>query len=287
MLPAREQGRAAILERSFCCVNLEAMPDASDYDIRFSGIKRLYGAQGLEALRQAHVCVVGVGGVGSWTAEALARTGIGALTLIDLDEVCLSNVNRQLPALTEAVGHAKVDVLRRRIAGINPECSVSAIAEFFTPASADRLLESSYSYVVDAIDAVSNKCLLLARCRAKNLPVITLAGAGGRRDPTAIKIADLAFSAHDRLLRAVRKTLRTEFSFPTGDKVPFGIPSVFSTEPPVFPQPDGTVCEKPAAGEETRLNCNSGYGSATFVTGAFGFAAAAHVVKEIAETAAR
>jgi tRNA threonylcarbamoyladenosine dehydratase len=257
------------------------MPRSSDYDIRFSGIQRLYGAEGLAALRYADVCVVGVGGVGSWTAEALARSGIGALTLIDLDEVCLSNVNRQLPALTAEVGQAKVEVLKRRIAGINPECRVEAIAEFFAPSSADRLLGVPFTYVIDAIDTVSNKCLLLARCRAQNLPVITLAGAGGRRDPTAIKVDDLAFAAHDRLLRAVRKKLRAEYAFPATNGVPFGIPSVFSTERPVFPQPDGTVCERLPPGEDPRINCNSGYGSATFVTGAFGFAAAAVVVKEI------
>jgi tRNA threonylcarbamoyladenosine dehydratase len=134
---------------------------------------------------------------------------------------------------------------------------------------------------VDAIDSLANKCLLLATCRDKSLPVITLAGAGGRRDPTAIRIADLAFSGHDRLLRAVRKTLRADYGFPSGANVEFGMPSVFSTEPPIFPQPDGSVCETRAESDGVRLNCNGGLGSATFVTGAFGFAAAAHVVKEI------
>jgi tRNA threonylcarbamoyladenosine dehydratase len=257
------------------------MSGTTDYEVRFSGIARLYGRAGLSRIERAHVCVVGVGGVGSWTAEALARSGIGALTLIDLDEVCLSNVNRQLPALTSEVGKAKVQVLRERIAGINPECAVHAIEEFFTLTSAERLLATPYDYVVDAIDSVANKCLLLARCHQKDIPVITLAGAGGRRDPTALKIADLAFSGHDRLLRAVRKMLRAEYGFPASANTPFGVPSVFSTEPPVFPQPDGTVCAQRRDAEDLRMNCNSGFGSATFVTGAFGFAAAAHVLREV------
>ena len=257
------------------------MAELTDYEIRFGGIQRLYGANGARNLRDAHVCVVGVGGVGSWTAEALARTGIGSLTLVDLDEVCLSNVNRQLPALTDVVGKPKVEVLRDRIARINPGCAVHAIQEFFTPGSSERLLAPQYSYVVDAIDSVPNKCFLLAACRDRSLPVITLAGAGGRRDPTAIEVSDLAFSGHDRLLRAVRKVLRADYGFPSALKVPFNIPSVFSSEPPVFPQPDGTVCARRGNAEDPRMNCTSGFGSATFVTGAFGFAAAAWVVREI------
>jgi tRNA A37 threonylcarbamoyladenosine dehydratase len=259
------------------------MQGSTDYEIRFSGIQRLYGADGLAALQRSHVCVVGVGGVGSWTVEALARSGVGALSLVDLDEVCLSNVNRQLPALTTEVGRAKVEVLKERILGINPECRVEAIADFFTPANADSLLQTRYTYVVDAIDDVGNKCLLLARCRAIGQPVITLAGAGGRRDPTALRTGDLAHAGHDRLLRAVRKKLRAEHGFPADSRIPFGIPGVFSTEPPVFPHPDSSACDARGEGG-LRMNCNSGFGSAAFVTGAFGFAAAAHVVRAIGES---
>src|SRR5262249_45557702 len=159
----------------------------------------------------SHVCVIGVGGVGSWTAEALARSGIGELTLIDLDEVCVSNINRQLPALTATVGRPKVQVLKERIIEINPDCTVQAIEEFFTQSSSDRLLAAKYNYVVDAIDSLANKCLLIARCRDLKIPAITAGGAAGRRDPTAIKITDLAFASHDRLLRSVKKVLRTEY----------------------------------------------------------------------------
>jgi len=256
----------------------------SDYQQRFSGIARLYGSAGANALRQAHVCVVGVGGVGSWSVEALARTGIGALTLIDLDEVCVSNTNRQLPALTSEVGRSKVQVLKERAFGINPECQVTTIEEFFTSTNATRILDLNFNCVLDAIDDVANKSLLLAECARRQIPAVTVGGAGGRRDPTGIRITDLAFTSHDRLLQRVRKILRSDYNFPESPKTPFGIPCVYSVEPPVFPQPDGSVCAVRGEATELRMNCNSGYGSATFVTGAFGFAAAAEVVRLLATT---
>ncbi|HET6408376.1 MAG TPA: tRNA cyclic N6-threonylcarbamoyladenosine(37) synthase TcdA [Chthoniobacteraceae bacterium] len=253
----------------------------SDYQQRFSGIARLYGAEGAARLRAAHVAIVGVGGVGSWSVESLARSGIGALTLIDLDEVCVSNVNRQLPALTSEVGKPKVQVLRDRILGINPHCKVSAVEEFFTATNVSGLLAPPFTSVLDAIDDVRNKSLLLAECVRRQIPVVTVGGAGGRRDSTAIRIADLAHSSHDKLLVRLRKILRVDYNFPMNPKTPFGIPCVYSIEPPVFPQSDGTVCEARGDATELRMNCNSGYGSATHVTGAFGFAAAAEVINGI------
>lgn len=270
-----------------------------DFPFRFGGIARLYGAAGLERLRAAHVMVVGVGGVGSWVVEALARSGVGALTLVDLDEVCVSNINRQLPALDDTVGRAKVEVLAERVRGIHPGCRVTPRLEFFTEDSAERLLGADATprskvegpkpappdYVVDAIDAVANKCRLIALCRARNFPLIVCGGAGGRRDPTRIHVTDLARATHDRLLSEVRKRLRQEHGFPRGERK-FGVECVCSTEPPVFPQPDGTVCPVGVApakpGESRRLNCDWGFGSATPVTGAFGFVAAARVVAKLA-----
>jgi tRNA A37 threonylcarbamoyladenosine dehydratase len=251
----------------------------SDYQQRFSGIARLYGADGAATLRDAHVCVVGVGGVGSWSVEALARSGIGALTLVDLDEVCVSNINRQLPALTAEVGKPKVHVLKERVHGINPECRVNAVEEFFTSTNAKEILATAFDCVLDAIDDVNNKSLLLAECTRRKLPTVTVGGAGGRCNPTAIRIDDLAFTSHDRLLVRIRKILRREYNFPENPRTAFGIPCVYSVELPVFPQPDGTVCATRGDSTELRMNCNSGYGSATFVTGAFGFAAAAEVIR--------
>ena len=256
----------------------------SDFETRFGGIARLYGGSGLEKLRAANVCVIGIGGVGTWSAEALARSGIGALTLVDLDEVCTSNINRQLHALTETVGRAKVEVMADRIRAINPDCRVVIEQQFFNAETADRLLAPKFDFVLDAIDSVTNKVLLLAGCRQRNLPVVACGGAGGRRDGTQVRVADLAKVSHDRLLAEVRKKLRKEFQFPADGKA-MGVECVFSAELPVFAQPDGSVCENRAASPDgTRLNCNGGLGSATFVTGAFGFAAAGIVVRRIAES---
>lgn len=261
-----------------------ALTPSPDYLARFSGLARLFSAAGLERLRAAHVCVVGVGGVGSWAVEALARSGVGRLTLVDLDEVCVSNVNRQLPALDGHIGRPKVEVLAERVRAINPEIDIEPLAQFFTASTADQFLAPRYDAVVDAIDAVANKCLLIARCRELGMPLVSCGGAGGRRDPTRVRAADLAKATHDRLLGEVRRRLRKEFGFPP-DGQPFGVACVFSSEAPVFPQPDGTVCAARAAdqpGAELRLNCDAGLGTATFVTGAFGFAAAAWVVERIA-----
>jgi tRNA threonylcarbamoyladenosine dehydratase len=253
----------------------------SDFETRFGGIARLYGQSGLAQLRAAHVCVVGIGGVGTWAVEALARSGIGALTLVDLDEICVTNINRQLHALTETIGRAKVEVMAERIHAINPECKIVAEQKFFNAQTAEELLAPKYDFVVDAIDSVSNKVLLLAKCCERKIPVVSCGGAGGRRDATQVRTADLAKVTHDRLLAEVRKKLRKDFQFPA-DGSPMGIECVFSAEAPVFAQPDGSVCENRAASEDgTRLNCTGGLGSATFVTGAFGFAAAGIVVRKI------
>lgn len=257
--------------------------EQSDYETRFSGIGRLYGRAGWERLRRAHVCVVGVGGVGSWAVEALARSGVGTLTLIDLDEVCLSNTNRQLPALAGNIGRTKVEVLAARVGGINPECVVHQAVQFFTPSTADQLLAPSFDYVLDAIDSVANKALLIASCRAKRLPIVTVGAAGGKRDATAIKVSDLAQATHDRLFQKIRKILRVDFGFPENPKINFEVDAVFSTEPVTYPQPDGTVCGTRDPGSELRLNCESGYGTATFVTGTFGFVAAGRIVQMLVE----
>jgi tRNA A37 threonylcarbamoyladenosine dehydratase len=258
------------------------MIGASDetYAARFGGLGRLLGGAALERLCAAHVAVVGVGGVGSWTAEALARGGIGALTLIDLDEVCVSNVNRQLHALDGQIGRAKVEVLAERIRLINPACRVAAVAEFFVASNADRLLapERPYDVVVDAIDSVAHKARLLAACVARGLPVVTTGGAGGKRDGTRLRVGDLGESGGDDLLRQVRKTLRREHGFPGGEGHRYGIRTVWSTEPPVYPWADGTCAATPEPGASTRLDCSAGLGAAVWVTAPFGFAAAQEAV---------
>lgn len=251
------------------------------HEARFSAIARLYSAPGAERLRRAHVCVVGIGGVGSWAVEGLARSGIGRLTLVDLDDVCISNVNRQVPALTGEFGKPKVEVMARRVVAINPDCQVYPLQSFFLAANAQEILQAGYDYVVDAIDTPSLKALLIQRCRERGLRVITTGGAGGRRDPTAVEVHDLAFSTHDRLLRQVRKCLRRNAGFPPPGK-PFGVECVISREPPVYAHRDGSVCDHKDAETDLRLDCTSGYGTASFVTGTFGFVAASRVVAVIA-----
>src|SRR5262245_31811925 len=180
----------------------------TNHEARFGGILRLYGKDGQERLRHAHVCVIGIGGVGSWAVEALARSGIGNLTLVDLDDVCISNVNRQLHAVTGEFGKPKVEVMAERVKLINPDCPVHAQQLLFTAGTAETLLATNYDCVLDAIDQTAMKALLIARCCNRGLPIVTTGGAGGRRDPTAIRVDDLARSTHDGLLAATRKLLR-------------------------------------------------------------------------------
>lgn len=258
---------------------------SSDYLDRFGGVGRLLGQPGLDRLAAAHVAVVGVGGVGSWAVEALARSGVGALTLVDLDDVCITNVNRQLPALDGQIGRPKTAVLAERVRLINPRCRVRPVQEFFTAATAGHLLADRFDFVVDAVDRMSIKALLIAAARERGHPVVTAGAAGGRRDPTRIRTGDLGEASGDELLRQVRKKLRRDHGFAAGaqrGRMHFGVRCAWSDEPPVFPWSNGTCAPEPEPGGNLRLDCASGFGTAVFVTGAFGLAAAGEVVRAIA-----
>jgi tRNA A37 threonylcarbamoyladenosine dehydratase len=165
---------------------------------------------------------------------------------------------------------------------INPDCNVHALHSLFTKSNAEEILATRYDGLLDAIDSPSLKALLIARCRERGIPVVTTGGAGGRRDPAALCVEDMARTTHDALLQATRKILRAEYDFPRGEKK-FDVPCVYSPEAPVFPNKDGSVCERPEPGSNLRLDCRSGYGTACFVTGAFGFVAAAQLVRMITE----
>jgi tRNA A37 threonylcarbamoyladenosine dehydratase len=257
-----------------------------DFDRRFGGIARLYGTAALARFRAAHVCVIGVGGVGSWSVEALARSAIGRITMIDLDNVAESNVNRQIHALSDTLGKAKVTALAERIAQINPYCRVTQVEDFITPENLDSMIgEGGYDYVIDAIDSVKAKTALIAYCRAKRIRLITIGGAGGQIDPTRIEIRDLSRTEQEPLLAKVRKRLRAQHGFPRGTKNKFGIDAVFSTEPLRFPE-TGEACEidsEEKAGV-TGLNC-AGFGSSMVVTATFGLVAASQVLRKLAEEA--
>lgn len=251
-----------------------------DHERRFGGIERLYGRGSLARLGGAHVAVIGVGGVGSWAVEGLARSGVGAITLIDLDDVCVTNTNRQLPATSDAVGRPKVEVLAERVAIISPRTRVHAVPDFFTASTASALFDPSWTWVIDAIDDVRSKCLLLAMCIERDVPVVASGGAGGRTDPTRVRVADLSATGADPLLKRVRKLLRRDHGFTLPG--PWGIPTVCTDERPTYPGADGQVCDVPDPAVSLRLDCASGFGTASFVTASFGFAAAGLVVGRIA-----
>ncbi len=266
-----------------------AASDAGEIDFarRFGGIGRLYGEPALDRFRRAHVCVVGVGGVGSWAVEALARSAIGRLTLIDLDNVAESNINRQIQALSDTVGQAKIAALAARIAQINPFCRVTQIEDFITPDNLEQMIGApGYDYVLDAIDSVQAKAALVAFCRARRIALITIGSAGGKTDPTQIAVRDLAKTEQEPLLKKVRKLLRNQYGFPRGEKNKFHVDAVFSMERLTMPE-TAEVCSVDGderggeRGGVTGLNC-AGFGSAMVVTATFGMVAAAHILRALA-----
>ncbi len=255
----------------------------SDYETRFGGIQRLYGTQQSKLLLNAKFCVVGIGGVGTWAAEALARSGIGHITLIDLDDICTTNTNRQIHANITTVGKAKVDVMAERILTINPDCHVECIEDFVTT---DNLFElfgdrqnPKFDVVIDAIDSIAAKTALIAHCHRNKMGLVVTGGAGGQLDPSLIQFGDLAKTTHDPLLSKVRNQLRRDYNFSKNPKRKFSVDCVFSTEQLSYPQPDGSVCASKVTAEGTmRLDCNMGFGAATMVTGTFGFFAVSKAI---------
>lgn len=255
---------------------------SEEFDARFEGLRRLYGEQAYQLLPQIHITVVGLGGVGSWAVEALARTGIGALTLIDYDIVAKSNMNRQLPALTETLDQKKADVLQQRVAAINPACRVSIIDDFINSENLTDYLsiDRQYDYVIDAIDSIKFKSEMIAHCRRNKIPIIATGGAGGVTDPTLIHVADLSKTYNDALAAKVRNTLRNRFGFSKNPKRSFGVECVFSSQHKLYPKADGTVSHQKPGIHGVNLDCRFGYGSATFVTATFGMIAASRAVNK-------
>ena len=242
---------------------------------RFAGIDRLYGRGALARLRGRRVAVVGLGGVGSWAAEALARSGIGHLSLIDADDLCLSNTNRQLPALQGEYGRNKALAMAERCLAINPAIEARAVQAFLTPSNLEEMLDG-FDLVIDACDSFRTKVEAIAWCRRRKQPLVTVGSAGGRTDVTQVRVRDLSRTEHDAMLSLIRKKLRGEFNFPKSRDRYFGIPAVYSLENVRYPQADGSVCGvRPQVGPDAslKLDCGTGLGAATHVTGAFAFAA--------------
>ncbi|MGC7559641.1 tRNA cyclic N6-threonylcarbamoyladenosine(37) synthase TcdA [Pasteurella sp. PK-2025] len=251
------------------------MERKDNYEQRFGGIGRLYGTEGLARLRQAHICVIGIGGVGSWCVEALARSGVGKLTLIDMDDICVTNINRQIHALSGNIGQLKTEVMKERVERINPECDVKIIDDFISCENLADYLLPDYDYVIDAIDSVKTKAALIAYCKRHKIKIISVGGAGGQTDPTQIQITDLSKTIQDPLLAKVRSVLRKEYQFSQNPKRKFGIDCVFSTQPLIFPKM-AENCEVSAT-----MNCANGFGAATMITATFGFFAVSRVIDKL------
>lgn len=255
-------------------------------DARFSGIGRLYGQEALARFHAARVLVIGIGGVGTWVTEALARSAIGTLILVDLDDICVTNTNRQIHALEGNYGQPKITAMAARIRAISPECELIEHHGFYTEKSAASIFEYAPTLVVDAIDAVKPKCHLLATCYRQKIPIVTCGGAGGRVDAMAVRCDDLAKSYGDALLSQVRRQLRIEYGLPLGgkSKKKLRIPCIFSPEQPVFPTCSGNIAtHKDPAYAEGRMSCEAGFGSATHMTGIFGFMMVSVVLKKLKE----
>lgn len=240
---------------------------------RFGGVGRLYGEEAANRFAAANVCVVGIGGVGSWAAEALARSAVGRMTLVDLDMVAESNANRQIHAMDPAWGRAKVEVMRERILAINPACELRVIEDFVTAENLAGVL-AGHDVVIDAIDQVKIKVLMAAWCVQHEMPLVMAGGAGGKQDPAQIRCDDLSRTEQDPMLAKVRLQLRRQHGFPKDRRRKFGITAIYSAEPLQRPE----LCE--TEGGPQGLSC-AGYGSAVCVTAPSGFFAAAAALRLI------
>ncbi|MGB3726196.1 MAG: tRNA cyclic N6-threonylcarbamoyladenosine(37) synthase TcdA [Glaciecola sp.] len=257
------------------------------YQQRFSGIARVYGQHGLEQLAASHVCIIGIGGVGAWSAEAIARSGINAITLIDLDDLAQSNINRQIHALDSTLEQSKVEVMQQRIFDINPECHVTVIEDFVTAENVGEYLgeRGDFSTVIDAVDSVKAKAAIIAYCKRNKIKVISVGGAGGQRDPLQITKGDLAKTIQDPLLAKVRSELRRFYHFSQNPKRNFGVECVYSTEQLKYPTVDGGTSQaKQRSQGASKMDCSTGFGAFVGVTATFGLVAASRAIAHITNT---
>ncbi|WP_439135850.1 tRNA cyclic N6-threonylcarbamoyladenosine(37) synthase TcdA [Pseudomaricurvus sp.] len=256
--------------------------DLSDaYRQRFGGIARLYGEAALTAFHNAHFVVAGIGGVGTWVAEALARSGIGEITLIDMDDICITNSNRQLHAMSSTIGQQKIDVMAARLKDINPELRVNAVDEFLETDNLHELIPASADAVIDAIDAAYVKAALINHCKRQKKIILTVGSAGGKLDPRQIVSGDLSRTTNDPLMAKTRNTLRRWHNFSRNPKRVFSIEAVYSTEQMTYPAEDGGTCQAKTGLEAgTKLDCSGGFGAATMVTATFGFVAVSRALEK-------
>ncbi|MBX2839322.1 MAG: tRNA cyclic N6-threonylcarbamoyladenosine(37) synthase TcdA [Gammaproteobacteria bacterium] len=244
----------------------------------FSALQRLYGSSSVMLLPTLRFCVVGVGGVGSWTVEALARCGVGHITIIDHDDVTESNINRQIHADVSTIGESKVDLMRQRVERIHPDCDLQAIDDFLAETNLANYLSREFDVVIDAIDSIRFKAAMIYYCKRNKIEIITTGGAGGRTDPLAVDVCDLSKTWNDALAAKVRSRLRSEYGFSKNPKSRFGVECVYSHEQPVYPDGHGSVTHQKPGVPGATLDCDQGYGSVSFVTGTFGFVAASRAL---------
>lgn len=245
--------------------------------IRFSGIDKLFGPQSLEKLWKSHVCVVGLGGVGSWVCESLCRSGIGELTLIDLDEICQTNTNRQIHTLNTTIGQSKSQIMAKRLKEISPEIKINCIEDFLGSHNIHSYLNSEIDITIDAIDSVNVKACMIDYSLKNNRPLLTIGATGGKKETTQISFGDLGETRGDVLLMRVKKVLKREYSYPKGEQL-FGIKAIYSPEKIRFFDNDGNQVFKGPRGH-VKLDCHSGLGSASFLTGSFGLTAAQKTIE--------
>ncbi len=255
----------------------------TQYQQRFAATARLYGEEPVNQFQFKHVVIIGVGGVGSWVAEALVRSGIGCISLIDADDISESNINRQIHSLDNTLGQAKVEAMKERMYLVNPDCKVFAHQINLSEDNCNEFLgtPAKIDYVIDAIDSVKQKAALIAYCKRLKIPIITTGGAGGLSDPTQIEISDLSKTYNDPLAAKVRYLLRSKYNYSRNLKRKFGIECVYSKEQAVYPQEDGSVAFNKPTVKGLRLDCNYGYGSSVCVTSSFAMVAVARVLSKL------
>lgn len=255
----------------------------SNYEEKFTSLSRVYGDEMMQLLARVHICVVGLGGVGSWVAEALVRSGITKITLVDGDKISRSNTNRQIHTLESTIGQSKVDIMKQRILDINPECEVQTIEQYIDGDNLRDILERGYDCVIDAIDEFRTKANIIYCCKRNKIPVITTGGAGGLIDPTQIQTADLSSTWNDPLAAKVRSQLRCRHGFTRNRRYTFGVPCVYSVEQQRYPDKEGEVAYAKPGVSGLSLDCSFGYGSSVAVTAMFGFTAAAKSIEYLAQ----
>ena len=260
-------------------INSCSMTDKALVDPRFTGVEALYGAEAFAKIASASICIVGVGGVGSWCAEACARSGVGTIAIVDLDDVCVTNVNRQIQALTSTLGASKCQVLGQRLKDINPSCNVRIVEKFATSKSVTEILSHNYDVIIDAIDSTTHKTSLIAACVSQGLPIVTIGSGGNRSEPSSITVSDLSSTEYDPLLQAVRKRLRQKHNFPRGKGRSFRVPCVYAPLQRKSREGALELCDGEHVGR--RATCNNGLGSTVITTGTMGFIAVGEALRII------